>query len=132
MHEWAIAEALVEYLNNYIKVNNVRRIKKLVVKLGELQAIDKDILLFSLNELLKIYSIPVEKIDLVDIDAYFQCRKCGHKWGLNDLNLNEDIREAIHFVPEVVFSYVKCPKCGSRDFEIISGRGVEIGEIVVE
>jgi len=43
--------------------------------------------------------------------------------------LNEDESEAIHFIPEVAFVHARCPKCGSPDFEIMTGRGVSITSI---
>jgi hydrogenase nickel incorporation protein HypA/HybF len=39
-------------------------------------------------------------------------------------SLDEEAREAIHFLPEAAHAYIRCPKCGSPDFEILSGRGV--------
>ena len=43
--------------------------------------------------------------------------------------LNEDESEAIHFIPEVFLVHTRCPKCGSPDFEITTGRGVSIASI---
>ncbi len=37
--------------------------------------------------------------------------------------------ESIHFIPEVAHTYIKCPKCGSPDFEIIKGRGIWLEKI---
>ena len=43
--------------------------------------------------------------------------------------LSEDESEAIRFIPEVTFVHTRCPKCGSPDFEITTGRGVSIAQI---
>jgi hydrogenase nickel incorporation protein HypA/HybF len=43
--------------------------------------------------------------------------------------VSEDTAEAIHFVPEVAHTYIKCPSCGSPDFEIVEGRGVWLENI---
>jgi hydrogenase nickel incorporation protein HypA/HybF len=40
--------------------------------------------------------------------------------------LSEDDSESIHFIPEIAFAHFRCPKCGSPDFEIVTGRGVSI------
>jgi len=56
--------------------------------------------------------------------AEFKCRACGHKWFFEKETLDESTAEAIHFVPEVAHTYLKCPKCGSPDFEVVEGRGV--------
>ena len=43
--------------------------------------------------------------------------------------LNEEAREAVHFVPEIAHTFMKCPRCGSPDFEIVTGRGIWIESI---
>jgi hydrogenase nickel incorporation protein HypA/HybF len=53
-----------------------------------------------------------------------RCRACGHTWVFNKKELDENMVEAIHFVPEIAHVYVKCSKCGSPDFEVLGGRGV--------
>ena len=59
------------------------------------------------------------------------CKNCEHSWKFSDMKkkLSEDEGEAIHFIPEVAFVHTRCPKCGSPDFEITTGRGVSITSI---
>ncbi|ABN69290.1 hydrogenase expression/synthesis, HypA [Staphylothermus marinus F1] len=129
VHEWALAEALLDYVENYAKQKGINHVKRLVVKLGVLQSIDKEILSFSLNQLLSLRDIVIDKIDLIDEPVVLKCRRCGYEWSPKMDDVDESIREAIHFVPETVYSFFKCPRCGSRDFEIVKGRGVEIDSI---
>ena len=42
-----------------------------------------------------------------------KCRVCGYEWSFDVGRLSEDVREALHFIPEVIHSYTKCPRCGS-------------------
>ncbi|MCD6323797.1 MAG: hydrogenase nickel incorporation protein HypA [Desulfurococcales archaeon] len=130
MHEWALAEAIVEYVKD--AVGGHRKIKRLVVALGELQSIDEEILRFSITEILKSEGMSIDDLQLIEEEAVLRCRRCGHEWSLKEVSLDEEIRELIHFVPEAVHSYLKCPKCGSRDFEVVKGRGVKIVEVVAE
>ena len=132
VHEWALAEALVEYLKNHIKSVNGKYVEKLVVGLGKLQSIDREIFSFALTELLKQEGVVVNNIEFVDEDILFKCRRCGYTWRMNLDELDEWIKESIHFVPEAVHSFIKCPRCGSRDFEVVKGRGVRILEIVIK
>ncbi|MEO3993640.1 MAG: hydrogenase nickel incorporation protein HypA [Desulfurococcaceae archaeon TW002] len=131
MHEWALAEGVVRYLSSVV---GDRRLKSVKIGLGELQSIDEEILKFALTELMKTkgYDLSEDSVLFVRRAARFQCRKCGYSWGLSEVSLNTEDREAIHFIPEVIHAYVSCPKCGSRDFEVVEGRGVEIVEVVVE
>ncbi len=131
VHEWALAEAIANYVSNYMEARKASRVKKLSILLGELQSIDREILDFALKEILKSRGITVESLEYVVEKVVFRCRRCGYKWSLGDTGLSEEVKEAIHFVPEVVHSYFKCPRCGSRDFEIVSGRGLAIKEIEV-
>ncbi len=127
MHEWALAEAVVEYV---LRVSGSGTIVKLTLGLGELQAIDEEVFRFALNELFREWGVSVEELNIVREECVLRCRVCGHVWRLKDVGLSDDVREAIHFVPEVIHSYLKCPKCGSRDFEVIGGRGVSVKEVV--
>ena len=129
VHEWALAEAIVEYVDKLAGEKGSRVIEEIEIRLGMLQGIDKDVLDFALKEIFRERGLSVKKIVYRDVDLVLHCRRCGYEWSVSMSDVEESIREAIHFVPETVYSYFKCPRCGSRDFEIVSGRGVEIGEI---
>jgi len=122
LHEWAIAEAIAREVEANIGKAKVRRVK---VVLGELQNIDLEVLKQYLEMMLSDIAPNVEVKYEVE-DAVFKCRRCGYTWTLADSNLSEEEREAIHFVPEAVRAYVKCPKCSSPDFEVLQGRGVRL------
>jgi hydrogenase nickel incorporation protein HypA/HybF len=64
------------------------------------------------------------KFRILRAKTALKCRVCGTTWQFNIRKLDEQTAEAIHFVPEVAHTYIKCPKCGSPDFEILNGRGV--------
>ncbi len=122
MHEWAIAEAISREVEANLEKARIRRVK---VILGELQNIDLDVLKQYLEMMLRDVAPNVE-IDYETEEAVFKCRRCGYTWTLADSSLSEEEREAIHFVPEAVRAYVKCPKCSSPDFEVLRGRGVRL------
>ncbi|MCX8185409.1 MAG: hydrogenase nickel incorporation protein HypA [Sulfolobales archaeon] len=126
MHEWAIAEAIAEAVSKYSESRGSRSVKRLIIGLGELQAIDREIFEFALSEIFKLYRLEVLEYVLQSEEAEFKCRSCGFSWRLRDLELSDEDREAIHFLPEAVYAYVKCPKCGSLDYYITKGRGLSI------
>lgn len=132
MHEWALAEAVVMSVVEFAKSKGASRVERVVVSLGELQAVDREIFGFALEELRKDAPIPIDEFVLEEEGAVFRCRACGSEWGLRDVgNLGEEIREYIHFVPEVAHTYLRCPRCGSPDFEVVRGRGVRIKEVIL-
>ncbi len=126
MHEWALAEAVALALSSYAKRAGIGRVKRLVLGLGELQAVDREVFELALGESLKLYGLEVESYELVTEEAFFECKACGFSWGLGELALSDEVREAIHFLPEAAYAYVRCPRCGSPDFSIVRGRGVRI------
>jgi hydrogenase nickel incorporation protein HypA/HybF len=120
VHEWALAEAVVKTVEELVTSN--KYVRHIEVVLGELQAVDEGVFETALRELLEIhYGFKITREE-----AVFKCMVCGYEWSLKDWSIGEEFREAIHFVPEVVHSYYSCPKCGSRDFEIVRGRGVKV------
>lgn len=132
VHEWALAEAVVMSVVEFARSRGASRVRRVVVSLGELQAVDREILGFALEELRKGASVPIDEFVLEEEEAVFRCRACGFEWRLRDVSgLGEEVREYIHFVPEVVHTYLRCPRCGSPDFEVVRGRGVRIKEVVL-
>ncbi|MCI4396342.1 MAG: hydrogenase nickel incorporation protein HypA [Thermoprotei archaeon] len=127
VHEWALAESIVNYLSLELPG---KKAEKVVIGLGRLQSIEQDILDFALRELLVQADIHVEEITYVIIEPKLRCRACGYEWKLLPEELNEEIAEMIHFVPEAIHSFLTCPRCGSRDFEIEEGRGITIVEVI--
>ncbi len=131
VHEWALAEGVIEVVKAEAEKRSAKAVGIVTVVLGELQAIDEEIFLFALRELSKQLPFQVKDFRLEKERCTFRCRNCGASWNLDELQLNEEIREAIHFVPEAVYAYVRCPKCGSVDFEIVKGRGVYVKSIQI-
>jgi hydrogenase nickel incorporation protein HypA/HybF len=128
MHEWALAEAVIAAVSQVAEKEGLKEVTEVKIKVGELQQIELDILEFALSQLLPAkfkdakFSIEVARAEL-------KCRVCGRKWFFKKEKLDESTAEAIHFVPEIAHAYIKCPKCGSPDFEILEGRGVWLESI---
>ncbi len=128
MHEWALAEAVTRTVEELVLSG--RNVKTVEIVLGELQAVDEEVFQVALEELLNSLraekGISVESFTITREKALFRCNVCGHTWSLDEWGVAEEFREAIHFVPEAVHSHYSCPKCGSRDFEVVKGRGVRV------
>jgi hydrogenase nickel incorporation protein HypA/HybF len=128
MHEWALAEAVITAAFKIAAKEELKEIKEIIVKIGELQQVEEDILIFAFNQLKKD-PIKNTKFRIEKAKTKLECRVCGIKWVFKKQNLDENTMESIHFVPEVAHAYIKCPKCGSPDFEIIEGRGIWLEKI---
>ena len=128
MHEWALAEAVISAASETAKKEGLKQVTEVKIKIGELQQIEPDIFEFALSQL-KAKRLKNAKFKVEQIRAKLRCRVCGNQWAFGEEKLSKDTAEAIHFVPEIVHTYVSCQKCGSPDFEILEGRGVWLQSI---
>ena len=128
MHEWALAEAILTSAKEIAEKEKLKEVTEVTIKVGELQQVESDILRFALSEM-KPEIFRNAKFHILKAKTTLKCRVCETTWQFNLKKLDKNNAEAIHFVPEVAHSYIKCPKCGSPDFEIVSGRGVWLENI---
>ena len=130
MHEWALAESILSTTLEEAEKEKLKSIDEIKIGIGELQQIERDIFEFALGEIIKSKENKLKnvKISIETEKSTLKCKSCDHTWKFSDKKkkLNEDESEAIHFIPEVAFVHTRCPKCGSPDFEITTGRGVSI------
>lgn len=132
MHEWALAEAVIVTTNKIVEERRLKKVKEVVVKIGELQQVDIEIFEFALSELKSERGMNDIEFRIELAEAKMMCKNCGYEWSFKNENLKDEVKEAIHFIPETAHVFLRCPRCGSPDFEIISGRGVWIESIVGE
>jgi hydrogenase nickel incorporation protein HypA/HybF len=128
MHEWALAEAVITAATQIATKEGLNEVTEVTVKVGELQQVELDILKFAFSHL-KPANFKNAKFRITRAKTALKCRACGHTWLFRKQKLDKAIAEAIHFVPEVAHTYIKCPRCGSPDFEITQGRGVWLENI---
>lgn len=130
MHEWALAESIIITAIETAEKEKLKTILEIKISIGELQQIEQDIFEFALHEIIKSQEDKLKNVKTVieTEKANLKCKNCEHTWSFSDMKkkINEDVSEAIHFVPEVAFVHTRCPNCGSPDFEIRTGRGVSI------
>lgn len=131
MHEWALAEAVVATTKKAAHEKKLRRVTEIIVKLGELQQIEREIFAFALEQTLGQEDSLVRgaKVIFETERARFHCRACNYEWAFEAENLDSEIAEAIHFIPEIAHTYIRCPRCHSPDFEVTKGRGVWLASL---
>ena len=132
MHEFALADAVVRAAVKTADDEELQKVDHVQVRVGELQSIKKETFDFALKESRPADDPRLEEttFEVVIVPAAFRCRVCDHAFVLADCGERDpDAAEAIHFVPELAHAFMRCPSCGSPDFEVTEGRGVEIGTI---
>ncbi|RLI22273.1 hydrogenase nickel insertion protein HypA [Candidatus Bathyarchaeota archaeon] len=128
MHEWALAEAVISTASQLAEKEGISEITEVKIKVGELQQVELDIFEYALSQL-KTEKFKNTKFIIETVQAELKCRVCGHQWLFRKDELKEEVQEAIHFIPEIAHTYIKCPKCRSPDFKIAAGRGVWLESI---
>ncbi len=128
MHEWALAEAILASAHQVAEQNHLKTVTEVTIRVGELQQVEPSILKFALSQL-KEGAFKDAKFSVRRAKSLLKCRVCGTAWQFDRKKLDGGTSEAIHFIPEAAHSYIKCPQCGSPDFEIASGRGVWLQDI---
>jgi hydrogenase nickel incorporation protein HypA/HybF len=129
MHEWALVDSVIRAAVSAAEKERLLTVDEVVLVVGELQSIVPDVMITIFDGLKKESSAKIGAARLVveTEAALFKCRACQMVFGLS--NLDDTEKEAVHFLPEAVHVYTKCPGCKSPDFELQQGRGVYIKEI---
>jgi hydrogenase nickel incorporation protein HypA/HybF len=128
MHEWALAEAVIKTATEIAQKEGLKQVTEVTVKIGELQQVERPIFRFALAQL-KPASLKNAKFRVSTAKTTLKCRACATIWKYDKNKVDKGTAEAIHFVPEVAHTFIKCRKCGSPDFEIAEGRGVWLESI---
>lgn len=123
-----MAEAIVYSVEEIAEREGFKEISRVDVKVGELQQVDLETIKFALSQL-KRGRLKNAEFKVETVRARLKCSSCGHTWNFKREELEEEVAEAIHFVPEVAYSFIKCPRCGSKDFEFVEGRRVYIERV---
>ncbi|MCS7125888.1 MAG: hydrogenase/urease maturation nickel metallochaperone HypA [Aigarchaeota archaeon] len=143
MHEWSIAESIIEAVIQSVKYQKILEVE---IKIGELRDLDIEILRESLKILSSETILRDTKFDIIVSKAVFKCFDCGEEWGMREaLKIMEnmltvdkyvleenELEPPIHFIPSLVIGLQRCPKCGGMDINIESGRELEISKVKVE
>ncbi|MGB9659726.1 MAG: hydrogenase/urease maturation nickel metallochaperone HypA [Nitrososphaerales archaeon] len=130
MHELALVEGIISHVIDFAHERK-GHVVSFKVAVGEFAQFDKRLIRELLVELVKGTELEKAKM-IVEIErAETKCLYCNSKWGVNELlePLSNDQKEMIHFLPELLNSFTKCPKCGKSDFEIEKGRSVRVAEV---
>ncbi len=133
MHEFTVASGIVDSLREVYLVKGFK-ITSFKIAIGELSMFDKNILAELVKELLSGTELRNAKFSTIIEEALVKCESCGKSYTFKELvkTLNDEEREMIHFIPELLSSYVKCFSCGSRDLKILCGRGVKVIDIELQ
>ncbi len=144
MHEWSLASGVVLTLKKIMDEKKAKGVREVRLVVGELSQIDKNILRDAITTLSEEELGSKVNVVIEEEKARLKCNTCGYEFGFGevfeqlrrifcpDLKPGEECENPVHYVPELVSTYIRCPRCGSPDIEIVAGRGVWIKSVVLE
>jgi len=121
MHEFAISSEIVQTVLNAAEKNIVKKIVSIQLEIGELALINKEQVVFWIQELIKGTEAEGAKIKVKAIKARIKCASCGYQGGVK----HEPGDPFQHLA-----SY-QCPKCGSFEIKAEKGRECTLRRIQV-
>jgi len=145
MHELGIAQSIVDYAVSEAKARKASRVSVIQVEVGQLSMIEKPILSNALRMLRTGPMMEGCKFRVRERKVSFTCRKCSASWAMEEAMKQLDkvpqellVREPdskevpLHFLPSLYPAFVRCPKCGSADLDVVAGEDVRIMRLVFE
>ena len=125
---------MVSTLLGMLKKERGKSVRNVKINIGELQQIDREIFEFALEEQAKGTALEGFKPIFREERAVFKCGACHREWCFQEAKsgLNNDMRKSVHLSPELVHAFIKCPTCGSPDFEVVRGKGISIVEVEMD
>jgi hydrogenase nickel incorporation protein HypA/HybF len=113
MHELAIAQGILELIQQYVPEEQAADIRSVRVRIGQLSGVVAGSLDFSFGAMIADTPWQAAKLDLELVQAECHCNRC-----------NADFR-----IEDLVFC---CPGCSGTDIRMISGTELQVVEIELE
>lgn len=113
MHEMSIAQNIIEIVEEISKENQVKQVKKVIVKIGKLVAVVPDSLMFCYETLTTGTHLENSKLEIDIIPISGKCNECGKTF-------------------EVESYFFACPFCEGSDVKILHGQELNISELEVD
>jgi hydrogenase nickel incorporation protein HypA/HybF len=110
MHELGIAQNILEIVQQSVPEDQAESVRRIRIRVGQLSGVVPDSLEFCFQAIIGETKMQKAGLAIEQIPTTFQCKKCAFRFQVDDLEF-------------------LCPKCGSSDLEVISGKELEIVEI---
>jgi hydrogenase nickel incorporation protein HypA/HybF len=107
MHEFSIAQSIVEILHDQMRNHRLSRIESVRLRVGVLRSIEIGSLSFSFEALTAGSPLEGARLDVEEVPLEARCIQCSHQVRLSSW-------------------FDDCPRCGGPQMEIISGKELDI------
>ncbi|HUL44760.1 MAG TPA: hydrogenase maturation nickel metallochaperone HypA [Bacteroidota bacterium] len=110
MHELSIAQSILQIVQKHIPSGAGGRLRSVTVRIGEDAGVVPDSLEFSFEVLTRSTELEHARLHIEKVPLVISCKKCGD-------------------ASTVEFPFFFCPRCNSRDVEIIAGDELQVVSI---
>jgi len=143
MHEWTLASRLISAIQDHVRSEGGGKVVSAKVKVGTLSMVDPATMKEALETLSKSVGMEGADFEVDRVDTRFSCRKCGRKWVFSevedavkkaippDLLTHEKEEDHTHYPVELLYAWMSCPQCGSKDYETIDVSGAVLESVVL-
>ncbi len=113
MHEMALAIGILQIVEDSVLVQPFQRVRRIVVEIGELSAVDTDSLCFCFDAVARSTLAEGAALDVIAVAGQGLCFNCGKTVALGSL-------------------YDPCPDCGGYPVQATAGTAMRVKELEVE
>ena len=133
MHELSLVQGIIDSVQETSKQRG-GKVLSFEVRVGELAQFDLRLVRQLLNELKTGTPLKNAKVVVRVEKSKVKCSSCGSVWRFKDVvrPMSGDEREVVHFFPELLNSYTRCPSCSKSYLEIEEGRSVRIASVSLD
>jgi hydrogenase nickel incorporation protein HypA/HybF len=113
MHEFSIAQNIIEIVEDSVQQNNLTHVEEIELEIGELSGIEITALETALECLFPGTMLENAKVNMKIIKGIMRCRQCNHEFTSSDM-------------------LSPCPNCHSLGSQIINGKELRVKSISAE
>ena len=112
MHELGIAQNILQIVQQSVPQNLAADVRAVRLRVGRLSGVVPESLDFCFGVIISQTEMPQARLDIEQIPIVARCKDCGHRFEMEDWGFS-------------------CPACKNVHLELISGRELEVVEIVL-
>lgn len=113
MHELAVAQSLLEIVEQEAKPYEGARVVRIWLRIGRMSAVVPDALRFAFDAITRGGMAEGAALEIEEVPLSIRCHVCEEVFTVGD-------------------PFLICPQCGAADVELVSGRELEIRSMEIE
>lgn len=113
MHEMSLAEHVREIIEDAADAQGFRRVRRIVLEIGELAAVETEALRFCLDVVLAGSVAAGAQLEFIDVPGEGWCAACAKVVPLHE-------------------RYDPCPHCGTYGLEVRAGERMRVSAVEIE